>query len=224
MPPNFPIKRFAGSDRKVDAAEFGDSCGRSIPCGFPCCSHKIRDMFCKRCIASARDPVQNGCMISHRVFLFPAVALIALASLSWSSAEDQAGESASESKGFRFLGGDPQDGRRAFTTLNCIACHSVKGVDLKEPSGERLTDLVLARETRFVKRYEDIILAITNPRHVITEQYRKILTDAELQGGIDPLMPDLTKDMSAEQLIDLTAFLHSVYAEELPAYGKEEGE
>lgn len=162
-------------------------------------------------------------MISHLVFLFSAVALIALVSTSSGFAEEQAGESAPESKGFRFRGGDPQDGRRAFSTLNCIACHSVKGVDLKEPSGERLINLELALETRFVKRYEDIILAITNPRHVITEQYGKILTDAELQGGIDPLMPDLTKDMSAEQLIDLTAFLHSVYAEELPDYGKEEG-
>lgn len=163
-------------------------------------------------------------MMSYRILLFSITAIFALASAELGFAEERAETDSIEPKGFRFRGGDPQDGRKAFTTLNCIECHSVKNVDIAEPAKARRIDLQLASETRFVKRYEDIILAITNPRHVITEQYRKILTDAELRGEIDPLMPDLTADMSAEQLIDLTAFLHSVYTQELTGYGNMKSE
>ena len=79
---------------------------------------------------------------------------------------------------------------------------------------------MLGAETRFVRSYEDIIRAITNPKHVVTQQYREILSRSERAGGIEPLMPDMTKDMSARQLIDLVAFLDAVYAESIQEYRK----
>lgn len=136
---------------------------------------------------------------------------LCLLSLSFSSAEE---------KSFRFPGGDAEAGQKAFVTLNCMQCHSVSGVKLDEPKGERRLDLVLAAETRFVRSYEDIIRAITNPKHVVTEQYRKILSQSEIAGEIEPLMPDMTLDMSARQLIDLTAFLDQVYAKSGNEYKK----
>jgi hypothetical protein len=122
-------------------------------------------------------------------------------------------------KGFRFPGGDSVAGKETFVSLNCVQCHTVSKVSLPEVKGSRRLELMLADEIRFVKSYEDIITAITNPKHVITEQYRAILTGAELKGSIEPLMPDLTKDMSARQLMDLVSFLDQAYRENLSAYG-----
>lgn len=126
---------------------------------------------------------------------------------------------ASQAGGYRFPGGDAATGREAFLRLNCVQCHSVNQVELPEPKGKRRLDLTLANEIRFVKNYEDLVTAITNPKHVVTEQYRAILTQAEVQGGIEPLMPDFTNEMSVRQLMDIVSFLDEIYRSALPGYG-----
>ena len=121
-------------------------------------------------------------------------------------------------KGFRFPGGDSVAGKETFVSLNCVQCHTVSKVSLPEVKGSRRLELMLADEIRFVKSYEDLIIAITNPKHVVAEQYRAILTNEELHGSIEPLMPDLTADMSARQLMDLVAFLDAAYHGALSGY------
>jgi mono/diheme cytochrome c family protein len=123
--------------------------------------------------------------------------------------------------GYRFPAGDAEDGILAFQQLNCVQCHTVKDVVLEDPKGERRLELELASDMRFVKRYEDLITAIVNPRHVIQEQYRAILDQPELAGGIEPMMPSLAGDMSAQQLMDLVAFLHAVYSDSVEGYAKD---
>jgi len=54
----------------------------------------------------------------------------------------------------------------------------------------------------------------------VSEQYKAILTNSELSGEIEALMPDLTKDMSARQLVDLVAFLDRAYKGSLADYGE----
>jgi L-cysteine S-thiosulfotransferase len=130
-----------------------------------------------------------------------------------------AADPAAKPAGYRFPGGDAMDGRESFIGLNCVQCHSIEKVDLPDPKGNRRLELTLANEIRFVKNYEDLITAITNPKHVVTEQYRAILSKAEIQGSIEPLMPDLTNDMSARQLMDIVAFLDEIYRNALPDYG-----
>ncbi len=125
-----------------------------------------------------------------------------------------------EAKGFRFPGGDSEFGREAFISLNCVQCHSVTGVLLPDPKGKRLLNLPLGEVPRFARKYEDLIVAITNPRHVVAEQYKAILEDAEVKGGIEPMMPELTEDMTARQLMDLVAFLSEVYESAQPDFGK----
>ncbi|MDF1825194.1 MAG: hypothetical protein P1U68_11160 [Verrucomicrobiales bacterium] len=127
---------------------------------------------------------------------------------------------AEEGDSFRFPGGDVEAGAEAFVSLDCVKCHTVAEANLSEPEGERLLHLKLGAHGRFVKRYEDLILAIVNPRHVVSEQYRAILTESERSGGIEALMPDLTKEMSARQLIDLVAFLNQAYKGSLDGYGE----
>ncbi len=152
-------------------------------------------------------------------WIFVALALALVASGALIAGDPVTPKRSAKPEGFRFKGGDPEVGQNAFVVLSCIECHSVKGVKIERPPHERLIDLPLAAGKRFVKRYEDIILAITSPRHVINEQYRAILKDAEIRGEIEPLMPDLTDRMSAAQLMDLTAFLHQAYDRELSGYG-----
>ena len=129
---------------------------------------------------------------------------------------------AAGAKGFRFRGGNVEQGKEAFVRLNCIQCHTVSGVPVPEPEGKRRFDLKLAEEVLFVKRYEDLVIAITNPRHVVSERYRAILTDAEARGEIEPFMPDFTNDMSVRQLMDIVAFLDDVYSNaQADSYGKQ---
>jgi hypothetical protein len=127
---------------------------------------------------------------------------------------------AEEGKPFRFPGGDREAGEKAFVSLNCTKCHTVAEVNLAEPQGERILELELGAHPRFVKNYEDLIRAIVNPKHVVNEQYKSILTESELSGGIEALMPDLTKDMSARQLVDLVVFLDQAYKGSLDGYEK----
>ncbi len=152
--------------------------------------------------------------VPMKIPCLPAFALSVLSFLSLS------GLRAAEPGGFRFPGGEAEAGREAFIALNCIQCHTVAKTELPDPKSPRRLELNLAGQVRFVKNYTDLVIAITNPRHVVTEQYRAILTGAEASGGIEPVMPDLTKDMSARQLMDLTAFLDAAYRGAQESYGK----
>ncbi len=128
--------------------------------------------------------------------------------------------SAGERKPFRFPGGNVEEGQKAFVALNCVKCHTVTDANLAEPPGKKILELELGAHPRFVKSYEDLITAIINPKHVVSEQYKAILTNSELSGEIEALMPDLTKDMSARQLVDLVAFLDRAYKGSLADYGE----
>lgn len=153
-----------------------------------------------------------------KVILIPF--LIASTSASLNSQDSPIPADPPTKEGFQFRGGNAERGQQAFATLNCIQCHTVANVNVPAPGEKRRIDLKLASELRFVKRYEDIILAITSPRHVINEQYRAILSNTELQGAVEPLMPDLTDHMTAKQLMDLTAFLDQTYRAALPDYAR----
>ncbi len=128
-----------------------------------------------------------------------------------------------EEKGFRLPGGDAESGRESFIRLRCHECHLLPGAAAGE-SGEATggISLALARDVRFVRRYEDLIIAITNPRHVVAEQYQEFLSQAEIRGEIESYMPDLTREMTVKQLLDLVAFLDEVYRDHLPGYGAPE--
>ena len=121
---------------------------------------------------------------------------------------------------YRFPGGDPDRGKTAFSQLTCIQCHRVSGEDLPGPSAPEYIDLTLGTGGRFVKSYEDIITAITNPQHVVDEQYAGILADLDPEGKISAYMPNSTDRMSACQLMDLTVFLDRAYRKSAAGYRK----
>ena len=90
---------------------------------------------------------------------------------------------------------------------------------LVRPKPTRL-DLELAGEARFVFRYEDIVTAITNPRHVMNERYRVLLEQSRPSDPVQPFMPHLANEMTVQQLIDVVAFCHGVYREQLAEYSE----
>ena len=151
--------------------------------------------------------------MKNSLHLISFVALFFAFGSCWHLAAEPAG------KGFRFPGGDAEAGREAFIGLSFVQCHTVAKVELPDLKGNRRLNLTLGKEIRFAKNYEALVTAITNPKHVVTEQYRAILTKAEVQGSIEPLMPDFTNDMSARQLMDIVAFLDEAYRKALPDYG-----
>lgn len=105
--------------------------------------------------------------------------------------------------GFRLPDGDIPKGKQAFIALKCNSCHSVEGVEMPPPS---LFNMPLGGETPRVKTYGQLVTAIINPSHVVSEKYRKLMGDLK----ISP-MPEMNREMTVEQMIDLVAFLQSRY-------------
>lgn len=114
--------------------------------------------------------------------------------------------------------GDAEAGLKAFVDLRCIHCHAVQGAAIDHLELGKRLDLKLAVPTpRFVKSYNGLITAITNPRHVVQEQYRQLL-DPTQRAEAEPFMLDLTTAMTVRQLIDLLAFLDERYATNQTGY------
>lgn len=107
------------------------------------------------------------------------------------------------SRGFRLPDGDIERGREAFVALHCYSCHRVDGVELPAPTSFNLT---LGGETQRVRTYGELVTSIIHPSHVISENYKQELTDANLSP-----MPEFNHVMTVKQMIDLVAFLQSRY-------------
>ena len=101
----------------------------------------------------------------------------------------------------------------AFAEMNCIRCHRVDGVsDLPEPQVEREILVVLGGKVTRVQTYGQLVTSIINPSHVISPENRPKYID---ENG-NSLMPDMTKELTVRNVIDLVAFLQPRYEVELP--------
>ena len=120
--------------------------------------------------------------------------------------------------GFRLPDGDVELGKQAFIHLACNRCHTVDGVELP---GHDLDagglSLHLGGQIHYVRTYGDLLTAITNPEHLISEKYRAILK-ANGNADIRSAMPALNQAMTVQQLVDIITFLDSRYRSLAPAY------
>ncbi len=113
-------------------------------------------------------------------------------------------------KGWKFLMpvGDPAKGREVFVTLECYACHAVKGEQFltadKKPGdvGPDLTGMGAHHPAEYFAE------SIVNPNRVIVQ--------GPGYTGADGLskMPDYSDTMTVRQLIDVVAYLKSLKAGE----------
>jgi L-cysteine S-thiosulfotransferase len=109
-------------------------------------------------------------------------------------------------KGWKFLvpPGDPAKGREAFVTLECYACHAVKGEDFPTTSkrghepGPDLTGMGSHHPAEYFAE------SIVNPNRVIVQGPGYTGSD-----GLSK-MPDYSEAMTVRQLVDLVAYLKSL--------------
>ena len=116
-------------------------------------------------------------------------------------------------RGFRLPDGDVDQGRVAFVQLGCNQCHSIKGVDLANPSILGPVQVELGGDVPRVKTYGQLVTSIVNPAHVTSKQHLE-----KIRAAGPSAMPDYTNKMTVRQMIDIVAFLHSTYTKIYPTY------
>ncbi len=111
--------------------------------------------------------------------------------------------------GFRLPDGDPERGAVVFAQMKCHTCHRVyEHEEFPEPTADPSVPVALGG--RFVSLPSDgeLVTSIINPSHKISSRYaHAMVTTAGLSR-----MGDFTEAMSVRELIDVVAFLHTVYA------------
>lgn len=119
-----------------------------------------------------------------------------------------------ETSGFGFpVGqGDVENGRQAFIDHQCHQCHSVAGVDLPELAGKASPQLMLAAGAGSPRSYAELVTAVINPDHAISEEYREQLRLSATIPTASPMIVYSIDTMTVRQLLDIVAFLHSRYA------------
>jgi sulfur-oxidizing protein SoxX len=111
--------------------------------------------------------------------------------------------------------GNYEAGLAAFVELGCSSCHSVAGLSEFDRPAEYEGLLVpLGGELRIVKTYGELVTAIIHPTESIRPDIYKQYVDINGKS----LMPDLTWQMSARQVIDMVAFLEEHYEVMTPEY------
>ena len=119
--------------------------------------------------------------------------------------------------GFVLPEGDVARGQQVFLDMGCRQCHGVAGLDLPPYQGVSALDIELGGKRARIKDYGELLTSVVNPRHVIADEYLRLLNKEERARG-DTAMPDFNSRMTVNQLIDLVQFLHSRYEELVPEY------
>lgn len=117
-------------------------------------------------------------------------------------------------RGFRLPAGDAAAGREAFVTTGCIQCHTVVGDMLPEPEMPRAMQVQLGGEVRRVKTYAQLVTSIIYPSHSLKD---KNAADYQAATG-ESMMPDLNKEITVKQLVDITQYLQPHYKVVMPDY------
>lgn len=111
------------------------------------------------------------------------------------------------SRSFNLPDGDAGNGQEIFVTLECTACHKVRGLDLPAPQTEGPVMVVLGGGVTKVKSYGELVTSIINPSHRLARHHPAGKISQEGQS----LMTPYNDVMTVTQLIDLVAFLQSQY-------------
>lgn len=117
--------------------------------------------------------------------------------------------------GFRLPDGNADRGLEAFADLQCHACHSIEGLELRY-LGTGAADVKLGGTVTRVKTYGELVTSIINPSHKLTPGYRpdEISTDGESL----MMLAHVNEIMTVQQLIDVVAFLQDQYQVLPPQY------
>jgi hypothetical protein len=120
-------------------------------------------------------------------------------------------------KGFVLPDGDVAQGEQVFIKYNCHGCHTIPGVDLPKNEFEPPFTLEIGGAVYRVKDYGELLTAVINPDHIISEKYITELEEAERTVVISP-MPHYVDVMTIAEVIDLVSFLHAQYSKLQPQF------
>lgn len=109
--------------------------------------------------------------------------------------------------GFRLPEGDVERGKAAMLDLKCHACHEVVGSGFPEPIADPPVPVRLGGETPYVRTDGQFVSSIVNPSHQLSYGFQKELVES----GDESRMADYNEVMTVEQLIDMVAYLQSIY-------------
>jgi len=107
--------------------------------------------------------------------------------------------------------GDAAEGRQAFQSLRCTACHGVAGeadfpASVSDSQGPVLDAALASRTASYVAT------AIVSPSHSISTGVSDELKARLSEGGTLSPMGDFSRAMTVRQLIDVVTYLRSIDA------------
>ena len=112
------------------------------------------------------------------------------------------------SSGFRLPDGDAARGRAVFAEMKCHTCHRVYQHDeFPKPAAEPSVPVSIGGRYARVPGDGELVTSIINPSHKISSRYAHTLVTA----GASSRMGDFGDSMTIRDLIDVVAFLHTVY-------------
>ena len=120
-------------------------------------------------------------------------------------------------KGFVLPPGDIAQGEQVFLDFNCHGCHKIPGLEFPATDFEAPFMLEIGGEVYRVRNYGELMTAIVNPDHIISQKYVAMLKRADREVIMSP-MPYFGEDMTVAELIDLVEFLHAQYTKLQPEY------
>jgi hypothetical protein len=112
-------------------------------------------------------------------------------------------------RSLRLPQGDVENGRIAFSALNCTECHTVAGVDLPKPTVAPGKVVALGGEVTRLRTIGDLMTSIIHPNYALSDRMN-------LPAGKRPAkspMPVVNDKMSVQELIDLVTFLQPRYTQ-----------
>ena len=112
-------------------------------------------------------------------------------------------------KGFSLPEGDPAQGEFVFNKYQCLACHTLEGVE--DPSIEKKFEqpVKLGGSSSMVKTYAQLVTSIINPSHRLAPRSVRMESIINADGTSKMLVNNDV--MTVSELIDIVAFLQPKY-------------
>ncbi|HXV62295.1 MAG TPA: c-type cytochrome [Vicinamibacteria bacterium] len=131
---------------------------------------------------------------------------IAIAACLFLGCQETGGPSA---RGFALPAGDAEQGRAAFVELKCYTCHEVAGLEreLPRPTATPVVDVKLGGLAMREPTDGELVTSIVNPPHDLYPGGE----EERITSGGESRMANYNEVITAQQLIDLVAFLHERY-------------
>ena len=110
-------------------------------------------------------------------------------------------------RGFSFPVGDSDKGKAVFLASNCLACHTLKGVENPSVVKEMEKPIKLGGGVNRPMTYAELLTSVINPSHKLAEGYDhdKILDEGK------SVMRNYNDTMTVTELTHLVTFLETKY-------------